>query len=62
MGYRQDFIEIFTQNIQREGAQELLSWIETTDFFTAPASTKFHCACELSLIHISGPSSPGTGE
>jgi len=53
MGYRQDFIEIFTQNIQREGAQELLSWIETTDFFTAPASTKFHCACEGGLVQHS---------
>ena len=53
MGYQQDFIEIFTQNIQREGAQELLDWIGTTDFFTAPASTKFHCACEGGLVQHS---------
>ncbi len=53
MGYKQDFIEIFTQNIQREGAKELLDWMQTTDFFTAPASTKFHCACEGGLVQHS---------
>lgn len=48
--YRDEFIEIFTQNIQREGAQKLLQWLDTTDFFSAPASTKFHCACEQGLV------------
>ena len=50
---KEEFIAIFTENIKREGARELLAWLETTDFFTAPASTKSHCA--LSLIHISEP-------
>ena len=32
------------------GGDRLLSWLSTTDFFTAPASTKFHCACEFGLV------------
>ena len=34
---KEEFIAIFTENIKREGARELLAWLETTDFFTAPA-------------------------
>ena len=36
--------------MERDGAKELLKWLETTDFFTAPASTKFHCACPEGLL------------
>ena len=50
---KEEFIAIFTENIKREGARELLVWLETTDFFTAPASTKFHCACEGGLVQHS---------
>lgn len=50
MGYKEEFIEIYTQNIKREGSKELLEWLQKTDFFTAPASTKFHCACEQGLV------------
>lgn len=50
MNYQQRFEEIFTENISRDGSKELLEWIKTTDFFTAPASTKFHCACEYGLV------------
>ena len=32
------------------GADRLLNWLETTDFFTAPASTRFHGACECGLV------------
>ena len=45
MGYKEQFIEIFTDNIKRDGGQNLLEWMQKTDFFTAPASTKFHGAC-----------------
>ena len=48
--YREEFISIYTQNITREGSQKLLAWLDTTDFYTAPASTKFHCACESGLV------------
>lgn len=47
---RQEFIEIFQKYVQREGAEKLLEWLSKTDFFTAPASTKFHCACEGGLV------------
>ncbi len=42
MSRKEDFIELFTKYIQRSGAAELLAWLEDTDFFTAPASTRFH--------------------
>ena len=47
---KNEFIEIYKENITRPGAEPLLKWILTTDFFTAPASTKFHCACEGGLV------------
>lgn len=33
-----------------EGSQKLLEWLQSTDFFTAPASTKYHCACREGLL------------
>lgn len=39
---KEHFIELYTKYIQRPGASELLSWLESSDFFTAPASTRFH--------------------
>ena len=39
MDYKQKFIEYYQANIHREGADRLLEWLQTTDFFTAPAST-----------------------
>ena len=50
MTAKEEFIRIYTENISRKGSKELLEWIEKTDFFTAPASTKFHCACESGLV------------
>lgn len=50
MGYKEDFIKIYNENIKREGAKELLDWLQKTDFFTAPASSKYHCACEQGLV------------
>ena len=41
---KQEFVEIFNANIKRDGAKELLDFILLTDFFTAPASTRFHSA------------------
>ena len=53
MGYKEEFIQIYQENIKREGSAELLEWLQKTDFFTAPASTKFHGACEQGLVmHI----------
>ncbi len=50
MGYKEEFIDIYSENIKRDGSQKLLEWMKTTDFFTAPASTKFHGACEQGLV------------
>lgn len=38
---------------QRKGVDKLLAWLETTDFFTAPASTRFHGAYEGGLVEHS---------
>ncbi len=50
MNAKDEFIKIYTENINRAGSKELLNWLLNTDFFTAPASTKFHCACECGLV------------
>lgn len=43
------FIERYNQYIHRDGSQNLLQWLDSSDFFTAPASTKFHGAFEGGL-------------
>lgn len=53
MDYKQKFIEYYQSNIRREGADRLLEWLQTTDFFTAPASTRYHCACAGGLVQHS---------
>lgn len=50
MGYKDEFISIFQENVTRQGSKELLDWMLKTDFFTAPASTKYHCACPEGLV------------
>ncbi len=42
---KQDFLNLAKTNIKRDGIEELLKWLESTDFFEAPASSKFH-SCE----------------
>ena len=49
MDRKELFIETFTKNVNRKGADKLLEWICSTDFFTAPASTRFHAAYEGGL-------------
>lgn len=43
------FLAICKHEIEREGVEDLLAWLETTDFFTAPASTKYHNSYEGGL-------------
>jgi hypothetical protein len=50
MTNKERFIEIYRANIKREGAEALLSFLEHSDFFTAPASTKYHGAYEGGLL------------
>ena len=43
MASREEFIEIYQQYIHREGSEELLDYLmNKSDFFTAPASARFH--------------------
>ena len=44
MEAKDEFLDIFYDNIERDGADRLLEWLEKSDFFTAPASTSRHCA------------------
>ncbi len=42
--------EKLLSGIQREGVDKLLSFIQKSDFYTAPASTRFHLSCEGGLL------------
>ena len=45
MSAREEFIELFTTHIHREGSEALLDYLQNkSDFFTSPASAKFHGA------------------
>ena len=51
---KEQFLEIYRKHINREGVDKLLSWLENhSDFFTAPASTRFHGAHEGGLCEHS---------
>ena len=53
LDYRQIFIDQYKAKITRRGADRLLEWLLNTDFFTAPASTRFHAAYEGGLVEHS---------
>ena len=48
--YKKEFFDIYQNNVTRDGAETFLNWLQTTDFFTAPASTRFHGACKNGLV------------
>lgn len=47
------FEEIYSTYIKREGSEDLLKWLKSTDFFTAPGSTRFHDCYEGGLAEHS---------
>ena len=50
MSAKEEFIEIYRANVTRPGADALLDSLEhKSDFFTAPASARYHCAYEGGL-------------
>lgn len=55
MTAKERFLDIYTRNIKREGADKLLEYLTSpaSDFFTAPASTRFHNAYEGGLLEHS---------
>lgn len=54
MTAKERFIEIYTDTIKREGADKLLDYlVNSSDFFTAPASARFHSSYEGGLVEHS---------
>ncbi len=55
MNFKEQFLEIYRTHIHREGSAELLEYLESraSDFFTAPASTRFHGSYEGGLVEHS---------
>ena len=55
---KEKFVDIYTENIKRPGSEKLLNYLlsENSDFFVAPASTRYHGAYEGGLcehsIHV----------
>ena len=50
MTNQERFLEIYNDKIHREGADKLLDFLLKSDFFQAPASTRYHGACEGGLL------------
>ena len=52
---KQRFLDIYKTNIKREGADKLLDYLLSpkSDFFTAPASTRYHGSYEGGLLQHS---------
>lgn len=53
MNRKEQFCTEYDKYIKREGNRDFLDWLLKTDFFTAPASTKFHGAYEGGLVEHS---------
>ena len=51
--WKAGFVAIYNEKIKRKGADKLLAWLENQDFFTAPASTRYHAAYEGGLVEHS---------
>lgn len=39
---KERFVVQFKENVHRDGSEDVLKWLEGSDFFTAPASTRYH--------------------
>ena len=50
MDLKLEFGKIVDRHILREGIDDLMQWLYNTDFFTAPASTRFHGSYEGGLV------------
>ncbi len=55
MDKREEFLSIYKEYIKREGADKLLEYLQSpsSDFFEAPASTRFHGAYAGGLVEHS---------
>ncbi len=51
MTNKERFLQIYNENIHRDGADKLLNFLtDHSDFFTAPASTRYHNSFEGGLL------------
>lgn len=50
---KNEFIDIVKANISRIGINELMQYLDETDFYVSPASTKYHGAYEGGLVEHS---------
>ncbi len=50
---KEKFLEIYRMWITRPGSHEFLEWLRSTDFFNAPASTRFHLSHPGGLVEHS---------
>ncbi len=50
---KEEFLKIYDEHIRREGAAELRNYLLKSDFFKAPASSRYHCAYEGGLCEHS---------
>ena len=53
MDKKQEFLDLYDKYIKRDGADELKKYLMKSDFFTAPASSKYHCSHEGGLCEHS---------
>lgn len=63
------FLETARNEIHREGLENLLAWLEKSDFFTAPSSTRFHgayagglCQHSLDVLEMAKKFAPAVGK
>lgn len=47
------FLSIYKELVTRDGADAFLTWLDESDFFVAPASTRFHGCHEEGLLEHS---------
>lgn len=50
---KERFISLVKKYIHREGVDKLLAWLDNTDFFTAPATTRYQLSVEGGLCQLS---------
>lgn len=55
MDYKEEFLELYRTHVKRDGADKLLEYLLSpqSDFFTAPASTRFHGSYAGGLVEHS---------
>ncbi|MGI5888503.1 MAG: hydrolase [Oscillospiraceae bacterium] len=48
--YRDRYIGLLRGKVHRDGIDRLIEWMDRTDFFVAPASSRYHLACREGLV------------